>query len=67
MMKHFVGTDTNTAGDYYFTLINENLAFNIMNDKNFQRISELFFSNFCENLKLAFFFVKRFKQTNMSI
>ena len=55
MMKHFVGTDTNTAGDYYFTLINENLAFNIMNDKNFQRISELFFSNFRENLKLAFF------------
>ena len=28
MIKHFVGTDTNTAGDCYFTLINEKIEFN---------------------------------------
>lgn len=37
MIKHFVGTDTNTAGDYYFTFINEYLAFNIVNDEKFPK------------------------------
>lgn len=55
MIKHFVGTNTNTAGDYYFTFINEYLAFNIVNDERFPKNIGIILFEFLWKFETGFF------------